>query len=136
MPINNKSLMYHVDEVTFFTKRNAYNHLLKGEWIAAKRRWIHFCHFFMMQEFNSFRDKKCNRRPTSIAIIRHLQSKSFYHVLSVNVISVTRLGDLLDNFLKPLATINLSKSLAFLCNFCKDVKICHFSSEIIFRQLL
>ena len=32
--------------------------------------------------------------------------------------------------------MNLSKSLAFLGNFCKDVKICQFSSEIIFRQLL
>ena len=42
---------------------------------------------------------------------------------------------LLDKFLKPLAAMNLSKSLAFLGNFCKDVKICQFSSEIIFRQL-
>ena len=35
-----------------------------------------------------------------------------------------------------LATINLSKSPTFLGNFCKDVKINHFSSEIIFGQLL
>ena len=42
----------------------------------------------------------------------------------------------LGNFLKSLATINLSKSLTFLGNFCKVVKIYHFSSEIIFRQLL
>ena len=40
---------------------------------------------------------------------------------------MTRLGDLL----KPLATINLSKSLTFLGIFCKDVKIYHFSTEII-----
>ena len=52
--------------------------------------------------------------------------------------SVTRLGDLLDfgTFLKPLATINLSKSPTFLGNFCEGVKIYHFSSEINFRQLL
>ena len=46
--------------------------------------------------------------------------------------NVTRLG----NFLKPLATISLPKSLTFLCNFCKGVKIYHFSSEIMFGQLL
>ena len=42
----------------------------------------------------------------------------------------------LGNFLKPLATINLSKCPTFLSIFCKDVKIYHFSSEIIFGQLL
>ena len=42
--------------------------------------------------------------------------------------SATRLGVFctLGNFLKPLATINLPKSLTFLCNFCKGVKIYHF----------
>ena len=48
--------------------------------------------------------------------------------------SVTRLRDLLDfggNFLKPLATISLSKSLILLGNFCKGVKIYYFPSEII-----
>ena len=42
----------------------------------------------------------------------------------------------LGNFVKPLSTINLSKSLTFLGNFCKGVIIFHFSSEIICRQLL
>ena len=42
----------------------------------------------------------------------------------------------LGNFLNPLAAINLSKYPTFLDNFCKVVKIYHFSSEIIFRQLL
>ena len=42
----------------------------------------------------------------------------------------------LGNFLKPLATINLSKSPTFWGIFYKGVKIHHFSSEIIFRQLL
>ena len=37
----------------------------------------------------------------------------------------------LGKFLKPLATINLPKYATFLGNFCKDVKIFHFSSEII-----
>ena len=54
------------------------------------------------------------------------------------MISVTRLGDLLDfgQVLKPLATINLLKSPTFLGNFCKGVNIYNFSSEIIFGQLL
>ena len=42
----------------------------------------------------------------------------------------------LGNFFKPLATISLPKYLTFLGNFCKGVKIYHFSSEIIFGQLL
>ena len=42
----------------------------------------------------------------------------------------------LCNFLKPLAAINLPKSPTFLGNFCKGVKIYHFSSETIFGQLL
>ena len=42
----------------------------------------------------------------------------------------------LGHFLKLLATINLPKSLTFLGNFCKGVKIYHFSSKIIFGQLL
>ena len=52
--------------------------------------------------------------------------------------SVTRSGDFLTlgNFLKPLAAINLPKSPTFLGNFCKVVKIFHFSSEIILGQLL
>ena len=37
----------------------------------------------------------------------------------------------LGNFLKPLATITWSKSPTFLGNFCKGVKIYHFSSELI-----
>ena len=51
---------------------------------------------------------------------------------------VTRLGDFLDigQLLKPLATIKLPESLTLLGNFCKGVKIIHFSSEIIFGQLL
>ena len=50
---------------------------------------------------------------------------------------MTRLGDLFDlgKFLKPLTPINLPKSPTFLDNFCKGVKIHHFSSEIIFGQL-
>ena len=43
---------------------------------------------------------------------------------------------ILGNFLKPLSPINLSKSPTFLGNLRKGVKIYHFSSEIIFGQLL
>ena len=42
----------------------------------------------------------------------------------------------LGDFLKPLATINLPKSTTLFGNFCKGIKIYHFSNEIIFRQLL
>ena len=42
----------------------------------------------------------------------------------------------LGYFLKPLAKINLPKSLTFIGNFCKGVEMYHFSIEIIFRQLL
>ena len=42
----------------------------------------------------------------------------------------------LGKFLKPLATIHLSKSRTVLGNFCEVVKICHISREIIFGQLL
>ena len=42
----------------------------------------------------------------------------------------------LGNFLKPLATINLPKFPTFLGDFFKVVKIYHFSSKIIFGQLL
>ena len=51
---------------------------------------------------------------------------------------VTRLGNLLDfgKVSKPLATINFPISPTFLGNFCKIVKTYHFSSEIIFGQLL
>ena len=64
----------------------------------------------------------------------------FMHVylLVLVALSVTRFGDFLTlgNFIKPLAAINLSKSPTFLGKFCKGVKIFHFSSEIIFGQLL
>ena len=46
---------------------------------------------------------------------------------------MTGLDDLLDfgPLLKSLAAINLPKSPTFLSNFCKGVKINHFSIEII-----
>ena len=52
--------------------------------------------------------------------------------------SVPRLGNLWDfgQLFKALAKINLPKSHTFLCNFCKGVKMYHFSSEIIFGQFL
>ena len=42
----------------------------------------------------------------------------------------------LGNFLKPTATIILLKSPTILGDFCNDVEIFHFSSEIIFGQIL
>ena len=54
------------------------------------------------------------------------------------ILSVIRLGDFctLGTFLKLLATNNLPKSLSFLDNFYKGVKIYHFSSDLIFGQPL
>ena len=40
----------------------------------------------------------------------------------------------LGNFSKPLTTFNLPKSPTLLGNFCKSVKIFHFSREIVFGQ--
>ena len=70
-----------------------------------------------------------------IVVLWCQKKKGFWGVV---VASVTRLGDFLDldNFSKPLATINLPNSPTFLGNFCKGVKNYHFSSEIIFGQLL
>ena len=42
----------------------------------------------------------------------------------------------LGSFINPLAAINLPKSPTFLGKFCKGAKIYHFSTEIIFGQLL
>ena len=52
--------------------------------------------------------------------------------------SVTRYGDLLDfgQVFKAFGNNYLPKSPIFLGIFCKGVKIYHFSSEIIFGQLL
>ena len=63
---------------------------------------------------------------------------SEFQRLSKDVCSVTRLADLFDfgTLLKHLATIILPKYPTFLGNFCKGVKMSHFSSEIIFGQLL
>ena len=41
----------------------------------------------------------------------------------------------LGHFSKPVATISLPKSLTFLGDFCKGVKIFNFSSEIILGNL-
>ena len=59
-------------------------------------------------------------------------------ILIVVASHVTRLGDFctLGNHYKQVATIILAKSPTLLGNFCKGAKIIHFSSEIIFGQLL
>ena len=64
-----------------------------------------------------------------LSLILTLKYVSIWSILT----SVTRLGNLLafGQLLKPLATINFPKSLTFLGNFCKGVKIYHFSSEIV-----
>ena len=73
-----------------------------------------------------------------------LSEGKFFQRLSLSCIfwyhdqcdQIWRFFALWATFLKPLATINLHKSLTFLCIFCKGVKIYHFSSAFIFGQLL
>ena len=61
----------------------------------------------------------------------------FQHINSIiNPFQCDQIGHTVGNFLKHLATIILPKSPTFLGNFCKGVEIYHFSSEIIFGQLL
>ena len=61
----------------------------------------------------------------------HMYSPSYSHSVRPDWAIYWTLG----NFSKPLATINLPNSLTFLGNFCKGVKIYHFSSDIIFGEL-
>ena len=51
---------------------------------------------------------------------------------------MTRLGHFctLGNHSKPVATVILPKSPTLFGSFCKDVKINHFSYEIIFGQFV
>ena len=83
----------------------------------------------------------------NIAQLFKLKSEVHYrYVLKfIIVISVSRLGDFLHfgqpfkalgNHLKPVATIILPKLPTLLGNFCKSVKIYHFSSKISFGQFL
>ena len=76
--------------------------------------------------------------PTFTHYVPTLVAKLRYHQLAMSFVdSVTISGDVLDlgKFLKPLATIKFPKSPTFLGNFCKGVKIYHFSCELIFGQL-
>ena len=65
----------------------------------------------------------------------HGQSQTFDSSVEI---SVARLGDLLDygQLFKAFGSYHWPKSSTFLGIFCKDVKIYHFSNEIIFGQLL
>ena len=56
----------------------------------------------------------------------------------LDIISVTILGNLLDfgQLSKAFGNNEFSQISHILSNFCKGVKIYHFSSEIIFGQLL
>ena len=68
----------------------------------------------------------------------NLSQRVSFHASAEALSSVTRLGDLVEfgQLFKTCGTIGLPKSLAFLGNFCKGVKIFNFSSDIIFGQLL
>ena len=58
------------------------------------------------------------------------------YFLRVDCLGLGAIDCTLGNFSKPVATIILHKSPTILCNFCKGIKIFHFSSEIIFGQFI
>ena len=75
---------------------------------------------------------------TSLKVsVRSLSFKNAIYVL-MTVSSVTRLGEFLHfgQPFKAVATIIFPKLHTLLGNFCKEVKIIRFSSEIIFGRLL
>ena len=72
---------------------------------------------------------------TNKQICHHLQQNNC-HFYSYSVWPDLAIYWTLGNFEMLLATLNLHKSLTFLRNFCKGVKIYHFSSKIIFGQVL
>ena len=90
------------------------------------------CHLICWILKNLFRKINLTLTKSKICFIRPLCNLGshtlFWPVWPDRAIYLT-----LGNFVKPLATINLPKSPTFLGNFCKGVKIYHFSSEIIFR---
>ena len=61
-----------------------------------------------------------------------------HRMMSCIAYSVTRLGDLLHFWqsFKAFGNNKFAQISYILGNFCKGVKIIHFSSEIIFGQLL
>ena len=89
------------------------------------------------------RNRAMSALPLRLSALGHLKQNKLSLPLSVALLSpwVPVRPDLaiywtLGNFVKPLATIKLPQSPTFLGNFCKGVKIIHFSSETIFGQLL
>ena len=71
-----------------------------------------------------------------ISLIGSGSSISEWHSTYNQCDQIGRFIGLWASFTVPLATINLPKSLTFLGNFFKGVKIYHFSNENIFGQLL
>ena len=66
---------------------------------------------------------------TSISLSAHITkitNKIKRMVMALLINALWSIFCALGNFLKPLATINLPKSLTLLGNFCKGVKIYHF----------
>ena len=74
----------------------------------------------------------------SYSEIKYVATKALDCSVQLLITSMTRLGDLLDfgQLFKSLAIINLPKSSTLLRNFCKVVKIYHFSIEIVFGPLI
>ena len=77
-------------------------------------------------------------RTNLVTLLNSLINGACHSVKIALKVSVARLGDILDfgQLFKASGKINLPQSSPFLGNFCKGVKIIHFSSDTIFGQLL
>ena len=79
---------------------------------------------------------RCDKTICSTDLLMSTYTMSRYLQLMLSAWPDLAIFCTLGDFLKPLATINLLKSPTALGNFCKVVKIYHYSREIIFGQLL
>ena len=95
--------------------------------------------FIRCQQFSIKIISRCSRRDSnSIYTIKWRQNEPPIHKLFPKILtSVTRLGDLLHfgQLLKACGNNYFAQIAQIFRNFCKVVKICRFSSEIIFVQL-
>ena len=97
------------------------------------RDWITKIRVFLGSQFDQIEPvRSVNNYITNKQYYRidyTVRERSLEEILGISVSSsVTKLDDLLDfgQLLKPLAKINLPKSLSFLGNSCKGGKIYHF----------
>ena len=106
--------------------------LLKGLKSQFLKRGRQILHFLVKTTFSIF------GQIFKLTLFDMLLKPRYWPPCMLHMNSATRLGDFctLGNFSKPVVIIILPNSPIFMGNFCKNVKIFRFSSEIIFWQLL